>query len=200
MLAPGVGVTSSSNQTLTFTAATSTLTVNDGAKIELGITSATYQAAGVFTNGVYNDGTNTYTTALGYLTNVSGALANWNKTPAAGASDFVNLGSGSMSLGTGAGTITVLQNGYNTPASGDVFNLIDWGSFSGNFNAGTGFSNGGSFGDFVLPDLTASNLSWDTSAFTTYGILVVVPEPSRALFLLLGLLGLMFHRRRRSGI
>ena len=201
VLAPGVGVsTSGSNQTLTLAAATSTLTVNNGGKIELGITSATYQAAGVFTNGVYNNGGNTYTTALSYLTNVPSALASWNQAPGAGASDFVNLGSGSMSLGTGAGTITILQNGYNTPTSGDVFNLIDWGSFGGSFNAGTGFTSGGSFADFVLPDLTASNLAWDTSAFTTYGILVVVPEPSRALFLMLGLLGLMFHRRRRSGI
>jgi hypothetical protein len=191
-----VGDTNASNQTLTFTAVSSTLTVNNGAKIELGITSATYQAAGVFANGLYNDGANTYTTALSYLTNVSGALTNWNQTPGAGTSDFINLGSGSMSLGTGAGTITVLQNGYVSPNYGDVFNLIDWGSFSGSFNAGTGFTSGGSFADFVLPDLSSFNLAWDTSAFTAHGILVVVPEPGRALFLLLGLLGLMLRRRR----
>jgi hypothetical protein len=51
-----------------------------------------------------------------------------------------------------------------------------------------------------LPDLSLSGFAWDTSAFNSHGILVVVPEPSRAFFILLGLLGLMLRRRRRSGI
>jgi hypothetical protein len=38
--------------------------------------------------------------------------------------------------------------------------------------------------------------SWDTSLFNTHGVIVVVPEPSRALLLLLGLFGLISRRRR----
>ena len=83
---------------------------------------------------------------------------------------------------------------------GQVFNLLDWGSFSSGLTLGTGFSSGGVVGDLYLPDLSLSGFAWDTSAFATHGILVVVPEPSRAFFILLGLLGLMLRRRRRSGI
>ena len=192
ILAPGIGNTDLSNQTLNFTSVTSTLTVNDGARIELGITAPTTQAASVFYNGVYNDGLGgTASSALGYLQGIgTSSLAAWNSA-APGSHDFINLGAGSLSLGTGTGTITVLNNGYiaQGPQLGDVFNLIDWASYTGSFNAGT---------DFSLPDLSASGMSWDTSAFTSYGIIVVVPEPSRVLFLLLGLLGLMLRRRRRS--
>lgn len=192
VLAPGTGTPSTSNQTLTFTAVTNTLTVNDGARIELGVSAPTTQAAGVYFNGVYNDGLGgTATTALTYLQGIgTSSLAVWNSaTP--GNHDFINLGAGSLVLGTGAGTITLLDNGYTTrgPQLGDVFNLIDWASYSGSFNAST---------DFSLPDLSSIGMSWDTSAFTSYGLVVVVPEPSRALFLMLGLLGLITRRRRSS--
>ncbi len=192
VLAPGTGNTDTSNQTLTFTAVTSTLTVDDGARIELGITAPTTQASGVYYNGLYHDGLGgTASNALTYLQGIgSSSLATWNSaTP--DSHDFINLGAGSLVLGTGAGTITLLDNGYTTqgPQLGDVFNLIDWASYSGSFNAST---------DFSLPSLSASGLSWDTSAFTTYGLIVVVPEPSRALFLMLGLLGLFVRRRRSS--
>jgi hypothetical protein len=117
--------------------------------------------------------------------------------------DFLNLTNGSISLGSrsgaaGTGTIAIADLGYlATAARGDVFNLIDWqGVMGGTFSAGTGFSSGGVFGDFDLPMLSGE-LVWDTSAFTTHGIVVVVPEPSRALLLLLGLFGLMLRRRRR---
>ncbi|WP_395750689.1 autotransporter-associated beta strand repeat-containing protein [Prosthecobacter sp.] len=193
VLAPGTGNTDTSNQTLVFTAVTNTLTVNDGARIELSLTTPTTQAAAIYYNGTYNDGVGgTASTALSYLTGIgSSSLSTWNSaTP--GNHDFINLGGGSLSLGTGAGTVTLLNNGYSAHAqTGDVFNLLDWNSYSGNFNAST---------DFSLPDLSSMGLLWDTSAFTTYGIVVVVPEPSRALFLMFGLLGLMIRRRRRSQV
>lgn len=191
-LAPGTGSTATSNQTLNFTAVTSTLTVNDGARIELSITAPTTQALGVFYDGVYHDGLGgTATTALAYLQGIgSSSLPAWN-TATPGNHDFINLGAGSLSLGTGAGTITLIDNGYTShgPQIGDVFNLLDWASYSGSFNAST---------DFSLPDLSASGMAWDTTAFTTYGILVVVPEPSRMLFLMLGLFGLVVRRRRSA--
>ena len=187
ILAPGVGDTTASNETLTFTAATSTLTVEDGGKIQIGITTPTFQATGIFENGVFGGNE---ATALAFLEGSgSASLGAWNSsTP--GNHDFINLGSGTLSLGTGAGTITVLSNGYGAGEAqvGDVFNLMDWaGVAGGSFNAAT---------DFTLPDLTSASLSWDTSAFTNYGIIVVVPEPSRAVLLLVGLGGMLLRRRR----
>lgn len=92
-----------------------------------------------------------------------------------------------------------------TPALdiGQVFNLIDWQALtgiSGNFDTGSSaiYAAGSNItaGDLDLPALSAG-LAWDVSAFTQYGVIVIVPEPSRALFLLLGLLSLMLRRRRR---
>lgn len=101
-----------------------------------------------------------------------------------------------------SGTVQVVGSGF-TAQFGQVFNLIDWHSslttdFSG-FDVGTNFRDGS--GDdltqFNLPTLTGG-LLWDVSQFTTSGIIIVVPEPSRALLLLLGVVGLWLPRRRRS--
>ena len=85
-------------------------------------------------------------------------------------------------------------NNIGTPYTwvwGDVLNVVDWtslvgGQIGGTFSAGT---------DIDLPSL-GTGLSWDTSRFATTGAIAVLPEPSRALLLLLGLLGLAFRRRR----
>jgi hypothetical protein len=102
----------------------------------------------------------------------------------------------------GSGTVSITSLGGYTGVRGDVFNLLDWqgvmgGTFTG-INGGNFFTNGGVWGDLDLPTLT-SQLFWDTSAFASHGILVVVPEPSRTLLLMFGLLGLFFRRRRRVG-
>ncbi len=99
-----------------------------------------------------------------------------------------------------AGTkVTLANNGY-TPVAGDVFNLFDWFNVaSGLFNPGTNVRTGGESGtDLDLFELGGSYL-WDTSLFASQGILlvVVVPEPSRMLLLMFGLLA-VFHRRRRK--
>ena len=195
-----MGDTATSNQTLTFTAASTALEVQNGGQIQLGITNETYNS----TAYVAAIGSGAATDALSFLTGVgSGELASWNAAPAATSDmDFINLTNGAISLGTrsggaGTGVIAIADLGYvTTAAQGDVFNLIDWqGVMGGTFSAGTGFVNGGVLGDFDLPTLGAG-LGWDTSAFTSYGIVVVVPEPSRALLLLLGVAGLLLRRRR----
>lgn len=192
VLAPGIGNTDTSHQTLTFTAVTSTLTIENGGRIELGITAPTLQATGVFDQGVFGG---SEATALAFLEGSGSAhLAAWNSaTP--GGHDFINLGGGTLFLGTGSGTVTVLSHGYGAAEAqiGDVFNLMDWAGLAGGSLAGGSFN---AATDLTLPDLTSVSLAWDTSAFTTYGIIVVVPEPSRALLLLAGLGGLLLRRRR----
>jgi autotransporter-associated beta strand protein len=202
IIAPGVGDTSASNHTLTFTAVSAPLTLVSGSQIQLGITNETFNSVGVADALA----TASYTDALTYIgANGAEFTSSWNVAPAFTTDmDFINLTNGSISLGTrsggaGTGTISVANLGYvASAAKGDVFNLIDWqGVMGGTFDAGSGFSSGGIFGDFDLPTL-GLGLVWDTSAFTTHGIVVVVPEPSRSLLLLLGLFGLMLRRRRNA--
>jgi hypothetical protein len=67
------------------------------------------------------------------------------------------LVSGTLSLG---GTLNVsFLNGFN-PAASDSFNILDWGSLAGTFNA------------IQLPSLS-NGLEWDTSQLYTDGVLSV---------------------------
>ena len=56
-------------------------------------------------------------------------------------------------------------------------------------------------GDLDLPDISSFNASfgWDLSQLSTNGTISIqlVPEPSRAILLMLGLLSLLLRRRRR---
>ncbi len=101
---------------------------------------------------------------------------------------------------TTTGTLQIHGSGF-TAEIGQVFNLLDWSNlvatnFTG-FDLGTNYRDGA--GDdasqFDLPTLTAG-LFWDVSQFTTSGIIIVVPEPSRVFLLLLGLAGLITRRQR----
>jgi autotransporter-associated beta strand protein len=98
--------------------------------------------------------------------------------------DALNI-TGAASFG---GTLSLtLIDGF-TPASGNTFNLFDWGSVSG------------SFATLDLPSLS-SGLTWDTSALYTDGTLSVsaIPEPSTYAALGgLGALGVAVWRRRKS--
>lgn len=99
------------------------------------------------------------------------------------------------------GDLEVVSSGY-TAQYGDIFYLLDWASAIGTtFDAAystnnyrDGSADNGS--QFNLPDISGSGLFWDASNFTTSGILVVVPEPSRVLLLGLGLLSLGLRRKR----
>lgn len=194
-LTPGEGTPASTNATLSFTSAT----LNSGSSTTLTITSALKPSGG-------DSATIQSLLAAGTYTGIEAAIGSGNlNSYATGLGSGANHDrlaiSGLLSINGGT-TINVTNNGYfsNTPAAGDIFNLLDWGTLTtGTFNVGTNFrSSGNGGGDLYLPDLSSLNLGWDISAFTTHGILVVVPEPSRALLLLLGLLGLCIRRRRRS--
>lgn len=90
--------------------------------------------------------------------------------------------SGNFSAG---GNINVsLINGF-TPTAGNSFQIVDFGSFT---DADYVFS-------FTGAPLTG-DLSWDTSAFETTGTIKVIPEPSGALLIILGMTGFALRRRR----
>ncbi|MCW0218137.1 MAG: PEP-CTERM sorting domain-containing protein, partial [Prosthecobacter sp.] len=128
----------------------------------------------------------------GYMTYV---LAN---AAGLGNHDQLNI-TGTITQETG-GKI-VVQSASFVPANGQIFNLMDWTAISGNSfssNLGDTYRDGSSDSgfDLDLPDISGGGFSWDTSFFASHGILVVIPEPSRAMLLLLGL-GLTCLRRRR---
>ncbi|MFZ2279020.1 MAG: autotransporter-associated beta strand repeat-containing protein [Prosthecobacter sp.] len=119
------------------------------------------------------------------------------------ASDKILIG-GALTL-NGNSNIVVNGDTYN-PTLGDTFVLLDWNTvldtgttsvFSTGTNNRTG-ANIGNEGNLDLPDLSTYGLTWQILDFSGSGslTLVVVPEPARALLLLLGILPLWMHRRR----
>lgn len=197
--------------TLTFTAAATALTVQDGGQIRLGVSSPTLDNTVIsFANGVFTFNGTDYGTAKDLFDNEATALTLWNVAPASQTNhDYINLtGMGStLSIGDRAsgtfGDGSVLVGGMlGSVQVGQVFNLIDWSgaAITGNFDLG-GFNRYDATNNVIAGDLDLMSLGagfgYDVSAFTTYGIVVIVPEPSRALLLLLGLFGLMLRRRRR---
>lgn len=104
---------------------------------------------------------------------------------------------------TVAGNIVVMPDSF-TAQPGQIFNLLDWSAvitptFAAAFTAGglrDGLADNGT--QFDLPDLNSSvtGLYWDTSRFEFSGAIVVVPEPARAVLLLVGAMALTLRRRR----
>ena len=106
------------------------------------------------------------------------------------------------------GNLSVTAPGYN-PVSVDTFNLLDWANlstttfhsrFSSASYSGFLLGNGDDNLGFDLPDISSSGYGWDISQFTVNGTIstvFVIPEPSRALLLMLGLAGLVTRRRRK---
>ncbi|MBN8419154.1 MAG: autotransporter-associated beta strand repeat-containing protein [Verrucomicrobia bacterium] len=119
------------------------------------------------------------------------------------ASDKILIG-GALTL-NGSSNIVVNGDTYN-PTLGDTFILLDWNGvldtgttsvFSVGTNNRTG-ANIGNEGNLDLPDLSTYGLTWQILDFSGSGSLtvVVIPEPARALLLLLGVLPLCLRRRR----
>ncbi len=106
------------------------------------------------------------------------------------------------------GNLSITAPGYN-PVSVDIFNLLDWANlstttfhsrFSSASYSGFLFGNGDDNLGFDLPDISSSGYAWDISQFTANGTIstvFIIPEPSRALLLMLGLAGLVARRRRK---
>jgi autotransporter-associated beta strand protein len=106
------------------------------------------------------------------------------------------------------GNLSVTAPGYN-PVGVDTFNLLDWANlstttfhsrFSSASYSGFLLGNGDDNLGFDLPDISSSGYGWDISQFTVNGTIstvFIIPEPSRALLLMLGLLGIVTRRRRK---
>jgi autotransporter-associated beta strand protein len=106
------------------------------------------------------------------------------------AADLLSLNAGSINIGGGTLNVSALANVGNTWAVNTAWQLFNW-----NAVAPTG-----TFSALNLPDLTTWDplAAWDTDNLYTTGAIkvILIPEPSRAMLLLLGLLSLGFRRRR----
>jgi autotransporter-associated beta strand protein len=106
------------------------------------------------------------------------------------------------------GNLSVTAPGYN-PVGVDTFNLLDWANlstttfhsrFSSASYSGFLLGNGDDNLGFNLPDISSSGYGWDISQFIVNGTIstvLVIPEPSRAVLLMFGLVGLVTRRRRK---
>lgn len=97
-----------------------------------------------------------------------------------GVNDFINLGTGTLNVGSNAMVNILLSY---TPSVGDSFNLVDFGTYTGSLPTFNSAPLGG-------------GMTWDTSSFTTNGMLTVVPEPSSLLLAFAGSALLMGRRRK----
>ncbi|MBK8037081.1 MAG: autotransporter-associated beta strand repeat-containing protein [Verrucomicrobiaceae bacterium] len=200
ILAPGLTNSSTSNQQLIFTSI-SGITVANGSQLQMTITTPTLDVGNSTVTSWLSSGQD-----LGTFIIANSNAAVFNVSPATyGDHDFIQLTNGGLSLGTrasgsfGDGALLVIDNGWlSGAAAGDVFNLLDWTTILGGSFSTPGFTTtGGAYGDLDLPTLSGG-LLWDLSAFASHGLIAVsgVPEPSRALLLAAGLLGLLLRRRR----
>jgi autotransporter-associated beta strand protein len=140
--------------------------------------------------------TATFDPTTSMLTSVTGTASD-------GSNDRLIVG-GTLSLDA-ASHITVTAGARFTLAYHAVFDLIDWSGAAiplAYYDDGDGKRTGGTTDNaayaLALPDLSsyAAGWFWDVSKFGSTGVIAIVPEPSRTMFLLSGLLGLGQRRRR----
>ncbi len=152
----------------------------------------------VAANG-YQDAAQTLTT--GGTPNLTYIAATANRT--GGANDRLET-QGALNLGNVGAVALVFGAGYNA-SYGHAFDLLDWTSVNmTGFNYGTigslrtgGAAENASF-DLALPDLDSATTGWyyNMDLFLSQGVIVVVPEPGRAVLILGGLAILGLQRRR----
>ncbi len=140
------------------------------------------------------DGIGTLT--IGNLNADAGTIAMQLST-ANGISDRLSI-TGTLKLNPLNTIAVTFTGGTYTETALDAWDLLDWGTLdnTAGFSAGINLRSGGTGGGQLdLPTLNAGYY-WDVSSFLTTGaIVVVVPEPSRALLLFLGLTVAALRRR-----
>ncbi|MDP1588116.1 MAG: autotransporter-associated beta strand repeat-containing protein [Prosthecobacter sp.] len=184
-LAPGDPASNSGAGTLTFTPVDGNVTFGSTATADFQLLtngthgySVTYHPDGTLAtlSGTYTSGGNDRLVFTGGASN--------NQL------DFTSLASGTFNITFAAGY---------TPTANDLFDLLDWTNLTGtgNLNNESSAIAGLTLAQLNLQALSGG-LAWDTSRWTSDGVLAIytVPEPGRAAFLLLG--GILALLRRRK--
>jgi autotransporter-associated beta strand protein len=165
-----------------------TIIVQDGGTVAIGDLNGTpAQGAKILT---ITPATGTITTTLQTASTIRFDLFTnaGDNTAITSAADLFRTG-GNLTFQDGV-ILSVNKSGTFSFADGDKWRLLDWTTFSGSI---TGTSSA-----LTLDLPTLDGLFWDVSALYTNGSISVsgIPEPSRTLFLALGLLTLTLRRRR----
>lgn len=130
---------------------------------------------------------------------ISGDAAEFANADSGGLYDTLQV-NGTLALNAGATLKVELLDSY-VPQLGDVFNLLDWGILEVDAD-GPGGAGAWTLADLDLTEANAAlGNSWyfETDQFLQHGIIyVVIPEPSRMILMLLGVMA-VFGRRRRTG-
>lgn len=187
------------------TAASSAVSVNGATAVLAG--SGTVNGAVTVTSGFIQPGdaggAAVGTLSVGSLNLTSGGTAAFQIQGVSLNDRLIILNSGGLTLnGKVSVTTSLTGTAFSTAfAAGSRYDLLDWsGVVNGTFDVGTLVRNGSLDNglQFDLPDLSSLGLYWDVSSFLTDGsILVVVPEPSRAMLLLMAMGCAIFRRRRQ---
>jgi fibronectin-binding autotransporter adhesin len=179
------------------------LTLLSGSTLEMELANPLVQGITPLGPLLINDGQVNYAALIG------GTPA--PQPPALGATNDVVVGDVTFTTGS---TLEVLPvTGPLSPTG--LFTGLAWklivGDIIGNFDIDVGLGtdytlNGGNWAttqggiNLKLPDLwfgqSSGYYNWDLSLFQSHGIIIVVPEPSRALLVLLALLPVCLRRRR----
>ena len=117
--------------------------------------------------------------------NLFGGYGLGNNTSTPASADLLSVG-GTLQINPGS-VFRVTADNFTGCAGGDQWRLIDWATLGG--------AASGTFTTFDLPMLDGG-LMWNTSMLYTLGTVSIVPEPSRAVLLLLGLGAALLRRRR----
>lgn len=191
-LAPGGNATSITNNVSGVSTDTGTLRIAG----DLSVASGANLAFNLKTPGSH--GLNaTFDPITNLLTGVSG-------TSTDGGNDRLIVG-GAFGLDA-ASSITVTLGSGAVLSYQDTFDLLDWTGVDiplSYYDNGDGLRTGGTADNTLwnldLPDLTSINSQWfwDVSQFGSTGVIAIVPEPSRAVLLFVGIAGLMLRRRRK---
>ncbi|MGV3663627.1 MAG: autotransporter-associated beta strand repeat-containing protein [Prosthecobacter sp.] len=151
-----------------------------------------------------NGGAATGTLKVGSLNVTAGGTGVLQIDGAASNDKIVVLNSSGLTL-DGRLSVTTSLTGPAFDAAfavGTTFDLLDWeGVLDGAFDVGATIRNGSADNglQFDLPDLSSLSRFWDVSSFLTHGTIVVgVPEPGRAMLLMLAFGTLAFRRRRMA--
>lgn len=186
-VAPGDPAANGGVGTLTFTPVRSDVTFTAASTVDLQLlTKGTHGLAVTF------NGDGTLASATGASFSGGNDRVVFNGGAAANKLDLSSLGDQNINV-----TFAV---GY-TPAAGDVFDLIDWGNLSGSGHASAIV--GLTTTQLDLPSLASFDplLAWDTGLWESQGIVAIyaaVPEPGRAMLVLIGLFTVMTQRRRAA--
>jgi autotransporter-associated beta strand protein len=137
--------------------------------------------------------------------NPDGTIASLSGAYTSGGNDQIIFNGGAAAnkldfTSVAAGNVNVTYAGGYSPADKDLFDLLDWSNLTGagTLNNESSAISGLSTGQLDLPSLSGG-LLWDTSFWTSHGVIAIympVPEPSRAVLLMLSLGALACRRQR----